>query len=383
MQLSRHNFDWPLIACAVLLTALGISNITSATFNGTGSPEAVRQLCSFAVGCIFFLIFSFADLKFFFRNSVWVYAVLIICLASVIIFGVDVNGARRWISLGPLGSFQPSEAAKLCLVFVMSRCLAGDKDGRYGAPKPTFIRFCLLYLLIGVPAALIMKQPDLGTAIVFGAVGSLMMWTAGYNWKWFAGLICMGAAALPYVLHDYQRERIMIFMNPDIDPSGAGWNIIQAKIAIGSGGFWGKGWMAGSQNRLNFVPEHHTDFIFTVIGEEMGMIGALCLLLLLVCLVWRAWQLAQSASGSYDSFLAFGIGTLFFVHTFVNIGMTSGILPVVGIPLPFVSYGGTSLIVNLSMLGILNNIARHTLSLELGPPESLLPSVSGNISAED
>lgn len=364
MRFSWHNFDWPLVICSFLLVALGLSNIASATFHNGISAEFIRQASSFAVGICVFIFFTFVDVKILFRNGNWLYIAILVLLFSVTVCGVTVNGAKRWIDVPLLGRFQPSEVAKLLLVLCMSRYLSGDKDGRYGKNKLDFYHFCWLYLLLGVPTMLIMAQPDLGTAIVFAGVGSAMMWTAGYDWRWFTGLLCTGLAILPHVLHDYQRQRIMVFLNPEADPMGSGWNIIQAKIAIGSGGLWGKGWMEGTQNRLDFVPEHHTDFIFTVIGEEMGLVGGLCLILLLICLVMRAWQLAMQTESVYDSFLAFGIGTLFFIHSVGNIGMTSGILPVVGIPLPFVSYGGTSLIVNMAALGLLNNIARRMPSLE-------------------
>ncbi len=364
MRFSWCNFDWPLVICVSILVLLGLSNIASATFHGAISPEFVRQVGSLLVGLGIFLVFTFTDIKIFFRSGNWLYIAILILLFSVIVGGVTVNGAKRWIDVPLIGRFQPSEIAKLLLVLCMSRYLSGDKDGRYGKNQLTFPYFCWLYFLLGIPTLLIVVQPDLGTAIVFAGVGSAMMWVAGYNWRWFACLFCSALAVLPYILHDYQRKRIMVFLNPEADPMGDGWNIIQAKIAIGSGGLWGKGWMEGTQNRLDFVPEHHTDFIFTVIGEEMGLVGAFCLILLLVCLIMRAWQLACQAESAYDSFLAFGIGTLFFVHAVGNIGMTSGVLPVVGIPLPFVSYGGTSLIVNMAALGLLNNIARRMPSLE-------------------
>lgn len=370
MRFSWYNFDWPLVICASILIFLGLSNIASATFHDGISSEFVRQLSSLAVGVCVFLFFTFTDIKVFFRNGNWLYIAILILLFSVIVGGVTVNGAKRWIDAPLIGRFQPSEIAKLLLVLCMSRYLSGDKDGRYKKNNLTFRYFCWLYFLLGIPTLLIMLQPDLGTAIVFAGVGSAMMWVAGYDWRWFAGLFCSVLAIIPHVLHEYQRKRIMVFLNPEADPMGDGWNIIQAKIAIGSGGLWGKGWMEGTQNRLNFVPEHHTDFIFTVIGEEMGFIGALCLILLLSCLIMRAWQLARQAESAYDSFLAFGIGTLFFVHAVGNIGMTSGVLPVVGIPLPLVSYGGTSLIINMAALGLLNNIARRMPSLEFSRQNS-------------
>ncbi|MBQ7528944.1 rod shape-determining protein RodA [bacterium] len=359
-----QHIDRPLFFSVVFLLFLGLSNIVSATIVDSYSGEFVRQLASLACGCCVFALFSFVDLKIFFRNANWLFVATLILLASVLFVGTTVNGAQRWIDLGPLGSFQPSELAKLMLILWFSRYLAGSKDGRYGSLKTSLRRFFLLYFTLAVPTILIMLQPDLGTAIVFIGVGTAMMWVSGFSWKWFSAVFLAGGLALPHFLHEYQRKRIMIFMNPDSDPTGAGWNIIQAKIAIGSGGFWGKGWMLGSQNRMNFVPEHHTDFIFTVVGEEMGFIGAFCIIVLLSCVVLRSWQLAKSSLSAYDSFLAFGLGTLFFMHTFINIGMTSGILPVVGIPLPFVSYGGTSLIVNMAALGILNNISQRTAVLE-------------------
>ncbi|MGM9991567.1 MAG: rod shape-determining protein RodA [Candidatus Bruticola sp.] len=364
MSFNWRNFDWPLLVSAFLLVLLGLSNIASATFYNGISAEFLRQVFCFIVGIGAFVFFTFADMKVFFRNGNWLYVAILVLLVSVIICGVTVNGAKRWIDVPLLGRFQPSEVAKLLLVLCMSRYLSGAEDGRRPQDKLSLFGFGKLCLLLGFPALLIMAQPDLGTAIVFSAVGGAMMWSAGYDWRWFVILACLGLAILPHVLHDYQRQRIMVFLNPEADPMGAGWNIIQAKIAIGSGGVWGKGWMEGTQNRLNFVPEHHTDFIFTVIGEEMGLVGGLCLILLLFCLIMRSWQLAEKSVNTYDSFLAFGIGTLFFIHAVGNLGMTSGILPVVGIPLPFVSYGGTSLIVNMAALGLLNNIYRRMPSME-------------------
>jgi len=342
------------------LVFIGLCSIASATMHEGFSAEVARQSVSLGVGCAVFFFFTYVDLSVFFRSANWLYLLTLLLLVSVLVMGTSVNGAQRWISLGALGRFQPSEAAKLLLVLWLSKYLAGPNNGRYGGGIiPNFKNFCLMYAALGVPSLLIMLQPDLGTAIVFVSVGTAMLWMSGFPWQWFASLAVLGGCMLPYVLHDYQRKRLMIFMDPELDPTGAGWNIIQAKIAIGSGGLWGKGWMLGSQNRLNFVPEHHTDFIFTVVGEEMGFVGGICVIVLLACLAFRAWQISKNASTSYDGLLAFGLGCLFFVHTFVNIGMTSGILPVVGIPLPFVSYGGTALIVDMAALGILTNIYRR------------------------
>ena len=348
------------MAAGAVLVVIGMFSIASATLQDSVSTEVVRQAVSLGVGCFVFFFFTYVDLSVFFRNANWLYLLTLLLLVSVLAAGTSVNGAQRWISLGPIGRFQPSEAAKLLLVLWLSKYLAGPNNGRYGGGIiPNFKNFFLMYAALGVPSLLIMMQPDLGTAIVFVSVGTAMLWISGFPWQWFAALIALGGSLLPYALHDYQRERLMIFMDPELDPTGAGWNIIQAKIAIGSGGFWGKGWLLGSQNRLNFVPEHHTDFIFTVIGEEMGFVGGICIIVLLFGIVFKAWQISKKASTSYDSLLAFGIGCLFFVHTFVNIGMTCGILPVVGIPLPFVSYGGTALIVDMAALGILTNIYRR------------------------
>ena len=356
---SPAYWDWPLLVCALALCILGLVNIDSATATQGISAETWRQMISMLVGVGVMLLVSRLDLLVFFRHSGWLYFLLLALLGSVALFGVTVNGAKRWIELGGGISFQPSEIAKLLLVFWMARQLTGGVEGSSQGIKPTFHNFSLLYLLLGVPTLLIMLQPDLGTAIVFAGVGTAMMWCAGFNWRWFACLIGGALALLPWGLHDYQRQRIMVFLAPESDPTGAGWNIIQSKIAIGAGGLWGQGWRLGTQNRLDFVPEHHTDFIFTVLGEEMGFIGFICLLLLLMGLIARAFTLAWRADNTYDAYSALGVGTLLALHAGVNLRTPRGPLPVARPPLPFISYGGTSLVVNFAALGILLNIARR------------------------
>lgn len=356
MKYSWPKFDGILIVCAVILVGIGLTSIYSATL-GDNSGEVVRQLQMVVVGVGAFLACSFIDSSFWFRNSVKLYVVMLFLLASVLVFGEDVNGARRWLTLGPLGRFQPSEFAKILLLLTMARFMAGQQDGNYGHKAPLLRKFVCAMGLIGVPMLLVLKQPDLGTALATAVVGMVIV-ALGNVPLWWCGLcVSLGVGILPFILHDYQKARIMTFLYPDADLSGSGWNIVQAKIAIGSGGLWGKGLFMGTQNRLHFVPENDTDFIFTVIGEELGLAGCLVVLILIAVLVWRAFLVAEKSTSLYASLVAAGIGVYWAAHAVINMGMTTGILPVVGSPLPFVSFGGTALIANCIALGILNYLS--------------------------
>ena len=358
MKYSWPKFDWVLIFCAVLLIGIGLAAIYSATLD-ENTNEFVRQLQLAGVGVLVFLGCSFVDSSFWSRNASKLYVLVLLLLGVIFVAGVEINGAKRWVSLGALGNFQPSEIAKLLLVLVIARFMAGTNDGRYGQTPPLFRKFVFAMVLIGVPVVMVLKQPDLGTALVTAVVGISIIAVGNVPLWWVVSCVTAGAATIPCILHDYQRQRILTFLHPEEDLTGSGWNIVQAKIAIGSGGIWGKGLFMGTQNRLKFVPEHHTDFIFTIIGEELGLVGCLCVILLLAVLVARAFQVAWQSDSAYACMVATGIGVFWAVHAIVNIGMTTGILPVVGSPLPFVSFGGTALLTNCAALGILNYLSNQ------------------------
>ncbi|HEY7773552.1 MAG TPA: rod shape-determining protein RodA, partial [Marinagarivorans sp.] len=288
------------------------------------------------------------------RSGKWLYLAGIILLILVLLMGVGAKGAQRWLSLGFI-RFQPSEILKLA----MPLCIAAYLGRRAMPPKLKHIAGCLL--LVALPAVLILKQPDLGTAIMVAVSGLIALFLAGLQWRYILGsALLLGAASLPmwhFVMHDYQKQRVLTLLDPEADRLGSGWNIIQSKTAIGSGGVTGKGWMKGTQSQLDFLPESHTDFIIAVLAEEFGLKGVLLLLSLYGIIVMRGLAIAWNAQSHFGRLLAGSITLTFFVYVFVNVGMVSGILPVVGVPLPLVSLGGTSLVTLMAGFGLLMAIA--------------------------
>jgi len=269
--------------------------------------------------------------------------------------GITVNGSKRWLNLG-FARFQPSELMKIALPLMLAWYFQ-KFEGRIG-----WRDFALAAVLIVVPVYLIKRQPDLGTALLIGASGFYVLFLAGLSWKVIVGLVAAGGAAAPLVwqhLHGYQRERILTFLEPGRDPLGTGYHSSQASIAIGSGGVVGKGWLNGTQTHLDFLPERHTDFIFAVFGEEFGLIGNVVLLLLYLLLIGRAMVITANASTLFARLIAGAVTLMFFTYAFVNMGMVSGLLPVVGVPLPLVSYGGTALISLFIGLGLLMSVQAH------------------------
>ena len=277
----------------------------------------------------------------------------LIMLVAVMVVGQSALGAQRWIQLGPI-SLQPSEFSKLIMIV----SLAGMLEERVG--KLNNLHDLLpVAAYVGVPFLLVMKQPDLGTSLVFMAIFFGMIFVCGVNLRLLGGIFGVGLACMPILWHflkDYQKMRIMVFMDPNVDPLGSGYHIIQSKIAIGSGMLFGKGLFGGTQSQLNFLPENHTDFIFAVVGEELGFIGAAFLLLLYLVVLWRGIKIARDASDMFGRLLAVGITSMLAFHVLVNVGMTTGIMPVTGIPLPFMSYGVSSLTTNILSIAILLNI---------------------------
>ncbi len=293
------------------------------------------------------------------RLAPWVpvlFAIIVSLLIAVLLIGQLGGGAKRWLDLGII-RFQPSEMMKLGLPLMMAWYLA-----RTPIP-PAFRVTALALFLILVPVALISLQPDLGTAVVVGAAGASVLFIAGLRWRYVVTLIGMAAAAAPVLwmfgMQPYQRARVLTFFDPHRDPLGAGYNIIQSQIAIGSGGLFGKGWLNGTQAHLDFIPERHTDFIFSVLAEEFGFLGVVTVLILYLAIIWRGLWIAHQAQDTFSRLLASGITMTFMVYCFVNIGMVSGVLPVVGLPLPLISYGGSSIVTVMAGFGILMSIHSH------------------------
>lgn len=338
--------DWSLYAPLLgLLLVLWMALDSATRFGQAG--EASKQALHMLVGGVVMMLFTLLDYRHWRRLAWPLYAVTLLSLAAVLAVGTSVNGAQRWVSLGGLGTFQPSELAKFATIVVLAALFA---------EKLSWKRLLLAVLVVSGPFLLILVQPDLGTALVITVLGAVMAYVAGLNGTLLFAVGGLGMAALPLVLKEYQRDRLMVFVNPDIDPAGMGYQLVQSQTAIGSGGFWGKGLHLGHMTQHGFVPENWTDFIFTVVGEELGFLGAIGLLLcyaLLFLLIVRAAYLAPDRQGSL---LAIGFGTLLIFHVFVNIAMTIGLAPVVGIPLPFGSYGGTAIIVNMAGLGIVGSV---------------------------
>ncbi|MBQ9698270.1 MAG: rod shape-determining protein RodA [Acidaminococcaceae bacterium] len=361
----RHfirNSDWILIVVILLLTGIGLVLIASATHGealASGSNRFVwRQGIFLAVDLLMVagvLALDYHSLK---RIAWPLYGFTVLLLLGVMFFGHASLGAQRWIQLGPV-TFQPSEFSKAFMIICLAAFL--DERSEYLEQWKDYLPACLFML---VPFVLVLRQPDLGTALVFAAIAFSMFWVCGFKMKWIAALTGAFVCAAPVLwqfLHEYQKNRIRVFLDPELDPFGAGYHVIQSKIAIGSGMLWGKGWMQGTQSQLNFLPENHTDFIFAVAGEEFGFIGAVIILFLYMILIWRGLTIALNAEDRLGTLLATGITGMYLFHVLVNVGMTIGIMPVTGVPLPFLSYGVSSLTTNMLMAGVLLNInLRHT-----------------------
>jgi len=330
-----------------LLTLFSAANDFPGRFND--------QVRNFAVAAVVMFAFASVPPTTLMKFAVPAYVVGLLLLVAVELKGVTVKGATRWLDIG-VTRIQPSEVMRLAVPMM----LAWYFHRREGAVRA--LDFALATLILILPVGLIAKQPDLGTAVLVLASGFFVIYFAGLPWKWLVTLICAGLAALPLawtLMHDYQRERVMTLIDPMQDPLGKGFHTLQAMIAIGSGGPLGKGWMQGTQTHLEFIPERTTDFIFAVFSEEFGLVGNLVLLLIFIALVLRALAIAGSATTLFARLLAGSIALIMFTYAFVNMGMVSGILPVVGVPLPFISYGGTALVTLGMACGMLMSINRH------------------------
>lgn len=362
-----HNFDWPTFAAVVCISVFGIMTIFSATrqpAEAAQSPLFIKQIIWLVIGIIGLLVFASFDYIWLSRIAVPVYVTGLILLLVVLVSGKTGMGAQRWISLGPV-AFQPSEFFKLVFIIMIAQYFS-LLQGPFEITRLLRVFFVIVLL----PFVLLFKQPDLGTAVVIFLIFFSMVMTKGLQKKALVMILMIGLVSLPFLgnifwtgLKDYQKNRLVAFMDPEADPAGIGYHINQSKVAIGSGELLGKGFLKGTQGPFRFLPERHTDFIFAVFAEEWGFLGSLFLLLLYFFLIVRGLDTARKAKDEFGSMLALGITFMFAVYFFINVGMTLGIMPVVGIPLPFMSYGGTALLSNFVSAGVLINIRTRRFSL--------------------
>ncbi len=362
--------DWPVFLLALVLCGVGLLNVYSGTrvFSSSGIPLFYRQLVWILLGAGFFFFFSFLGPGVIEEMAWRIFIAVVALLLVVLLVGKVRGGAQRWLSLG-FFNFQPSELAKIALVLVLGSFFSEMYN--YGGIGLRDLMPAVAITL--VPFLLVAMQPDLGTAGVFLLILAAMMVIACVRGKVFLLAGVMGAAAVPglwFLMKDYQKQRVLTFLDPGRDPLGAGYHVIQSKIAVGSGGFLGKGYLHGTQGSLRFLPEQHTDFAFAVFSEEWGFVGSVVLLLLFLALVSRMAYLASRSQDRFASFACGGIASYFLAHILINIAMVCGLFPVVGIPLPFVSYGGSSMLTNMMALGILANLSRTRFTF---PPAETRP----------
>lgn len=353
-----RGWDWTVVICTVALVAIGIMVIGSATHvNRTGltaQSMVLRQLLFFILNTFVVIFMSTFDYRRLKDYSKWIYALTILLLVAVMAVGTSALGAQRWIQIGPI-TLQPSEFTK----FFMIICMAKMLEPRIGKLN-TFKQVLPTFLYVLIPTGLVFLQPDLGTSLVYMAIYVGLLYMAQIRMRLVQIVVGIGLLLAPlgwFVLKEYQKQRILVFLNPNIDPYGSGYHIIQSKIAVGSGLLFGKGLFQGTQSQLNFLPENHTDFIFSVIGEELGFVGCIVVLFLMFMLIYRAIRIAYAARDSFGMLLATGIAAYFTFQIMVNVGMTTGIMPVTGIPLPFISYGVSALTTNMLAVGLLLNIS--------------------------
>jgi len=348
----RLHIDFVLLFLLLGIAGFGMMVLYSAS---SSSMLAIQKQGSFfAIAFCAMFVIAQVPVDFMRRMAPWLYGIGVILLVLVLVIGIGAKGAQRWLGVGGI-RFQPSEIMKLAMPITIAAFLS-----RQFLP-PRFLHIIITLVLIAVPTALIIKQPDLGTSILVLVSGMVVLFYAGLQWWYIAIAIAgFGASLWPvwhYMMHDYQQKRVLMLLNPESDPLGAGWNIIQSKTAIGSGGLHGKGWLEGTQSRLDFLPEGHTDFIIAVMSEEFGLLGVILLIIAYILIIARGMHIAINAQDNFGRLLAASISTTFFVYVFVNMGMVAGMLPVVGVPLPFISQGGTAIVALMSGFGILMAIA--------------------------
>jgi len=347
-----------IVVCLIFLNLLSLFSIYSSLHQGgelTNPTLLYKQLIWIIASWVLLIIFASINYRIYFDASYVIYTLNLLLLLSVYFFGKSAMGAQRWISIFGI-TFQPSEISKIAIIIILARFFSQNQR------RGPFKNFLVPLILVTINALVIFKQPDLGTSLIIVFIFFGLGFFSKIKKRYFIFLIISGLILSPFALRkleDYQRRRLTVFINPNIDPLGSGYTIIQSKIAIGSGGLTGQGFLAGTQNQFNFLPERHTDFIFTVIAEEWGFLGVLLLLLIYWLILKKILQIAKRLRDSFAYYLCLGISLVFFLHIFINIGMTLGMLPVVGLPLICLSYGGTSLFINFILLGIFFNIARQ------------------------
>ncbi len=352
-----YEINWGFVLLIAIIACAGFAMLYSVA-GGSFSPWASKQMIFFAAGLVLFVAAALTDVRFWMSVAYPAYGVSLILLVAVIAVGHSALGAQRWLTFGPL-ELQPSELMKIALILALARYLHGLSLEDVSKP----LRLLIPLVMIAMPAYLVLKQPNLGTTLILVADGISLLFLAGLSWWWIAPAFGAVAVAVPlawrFFLHDYQKQRVLTFLDPESDALGAGWNITQAKIAIGSGGVSGKGFLQGSQSRLNFLPEKHSDFIFTNFGEEFGFVGSVALLLLFAVVIGYGIQIAMSARSQFGRLVATGITLNFFFYIMINAAMVMGLIPVVGIPMPLVSYGGTAMLTVMFGFGILMSVHVH------------------------
>lgn len=359
------EFNWAFLLLLGLIASIGFAMLYSVA-EGSFSPWALRQAARFGIGVCIMISVAMIDLRLWMRLAYPLYGLALAMLVAVEVIGFVGMGAQRWLDLGFI-SIQPSEVMKVTLILALARYF-------HGLTLEEVSRFRNLLLplaLVAVPVALVVMQPDLGTAILLIATGGVLFFSAGLRWRYFIFAGAAILAAIPVVwsrLHDYQRNRVFTFLDPERDPLGTGYHILQSKIALGSGGIFGKGFMEGTQSQLNFLPEKHTDFIFTMLGEELGLIGGLALLTLYFIVLMFSLNVALQCRNQFGRLVAIGVSMTFFFYVFINTAMVMGLLPVVGVPLPLVSYGGTAMLSLMFAFGLLMSVYIHrNLEISRGP----------------
>jgi rod shape determining protein RodA len=351
-----RGISWGLILLLCVLSGIGFAMLYSAA-NGSWQPWASKQVARFAFAFIPMIAAALIDIRYWFRIAYWVYGLALLLVVAVDLRGFVGMGAQRWIDLGFI-QLQPSEVMKIALILALARYF-------HGLPAENTGRMTHLVApaaMIMVPVALVLKQPDLGTAMMLLASGAIVFFLAGVRLWLFGAALVAAAGAAPLVwsmLRDYQRARLTTFLSPDSDPLGAGYHILQSKIALGSGGLFGKGFMLGTQTHLAFLPERQTDFIFTMIAEEFGLVGGLILLALYAMVVIYGFTIALRSRNQFGRLLGLGLATNFFLYVFINTAMVIGLIPVVGVPLPLISYGGSAMVTVMLGFGLLMNVSIH------------------------
>ena len=358
------QINWTFVFLITVTASVGFVMLYSAA-NGHIDPWASRQMARFGVGLTLMLVAAVIDIRFWLRYAYIIFFLSVGLLVAVEVIGTIGMGAQRWINLGVI-RLQPSEMVKVTLILALARYFYASRPEDLSRVSYVLVPL----ILIAVPVFLVIRQPDLGTALMLLTTGVVMLYIAGtHAWMFIAAGAAALAAAFPvwkFVLFDYQKQRVLTYLSPETDPLGAGYHILQSKIALGSGGVFGKGFLQGTQSHLNFLPEKQTDFIYTMMAEEFGMVGALALLGLYTLLIIFGFAIAFRSRNQFGRLIGLGVTTAFFLNVFVNIGMVTGLLPVVGMPLPLISYGGSSMLTLLFGFGLLLCAYVHR-DINLGP----------------